>query len=599
MASIVIPAGSESRRARWLQAHSLTPVIGVLVVAILCFFAWKVLDLASSSDQARSDQIGFAAIQAEIEVQHGLEWQAFATHVTPEIAAEVQDSQTAIAAHLVVLEKTAVEDGSPMRHLVADVERVTHMVDREFAAMAAGDRAAAEKIDEEETDPTFAEISRHLEVLSATEAEESRQALSRLRTGTVLGLGGVGAAIVALLILLVSLTRKGAKREAKSLDELRQSQKMDAVGQLAGGVAHDFNNLLTAILGYSELALFRLGEDADPELRVEIEEIAKSGERAAALTRQLLALSRRQTLQSTVFNLNDAVSATEGLLTRLLGTNISIATTLDPRECLVHADHGQIEQVVMNLAINARDAMPQGGVLRIETDAVVLSAADAKRRFHAPAGEYVILRVADNGCGMEASTLQHAFEPFYTTKALGEGTGLGLATVYGIVGQSGGYIALDSEPGDGTVFELLLPRMAGVASPAEPTPSPAAGGNERILLVEDEEVVRQLTRDLLSREGYDVVVAAEGEEALELAREQRFDLVITDMVMPKLSGKIVAARLLGEQPHLPIIFISGYAHDILGEGLGASEAFLQKPFSAQELSLAVRTSLDRSTARAA
>ena len=254
----------------------------------------------------------------------------------------------------------------------------------------------------------------------------------------------------------------------------------------------------------------------------------------------------------------------------------------------------------MNLAINARDAMPEGGVLRIETEAVVLSGAEAQRRFHAPAGEYVILRVADNGCGMEETTLQHAFEPFYTTKALGEGTGLGLATVYGIVGQSGGYISLDSEPGDGTVFELLLPRMAGLAPAADPTPPPAKhGGNERILLVEDEEVVRQLTRDLLSRDGYDVVVAAEGEEALELAREQTFDLVITDMVMPKLSGKIVAARLLGEQSDLPIIFISGYAHDILGEGLGVSEAFLQKPFSAHELSVAVRTSLDRSTARAA
>ena len=386
--------------------------------------------------------------------------------------------------------------------------------------MAAGDEAAAARIDAEETDPAFAHITKDLQRLTAAEEVESRQALNVLKTGTVLGLGGAGAGIVALLCLLAYVNRRAAEQRARSLDELRQSQKMDAVGQLAGGVAHDFNNLLTAILGYSELALLRLGEGADPELRVEIQEIAKSGERAAELTRQLLALSRRQTLQSTVFDLNDAVSGTEGLLKRLLGTNIKIATTLDPRDCLVHADHGQIEQVVMNLAINARDAMPEGGVLGIETEAVVLSAAEAKHRFHAPAGEYVILRVADNGCGMEESTLQHAFEPFYTTKALGEGTGLGLATVYGIVGQSGGYIALDSEPGDGTVFELLLPRMAGVAPTADPTPPPAThGGHERILLVEDEEVVRQLTRDLLSREGYDVVVAAEGEEALELARE--------------------------------------------------------------------------------
>lgn len=201
---------------------------------------------------------------------------------------------------------------------------------------------------------------------------------------------------------------------------------------------------------------------------------------------------------------------------------------------------------------------------------------------------------------MDDDTRQRAFEPFYTTKAPGEGTGLGLATVYGIVTQSGGYISLDSEPGAGTTFELLLPRMGGLAPAAEPTlPPRRRGGSERILLVEDEEVVRNLTRDLLSREGYDVVVAAEGEQALELAREHTFDLVITDMVMPKLSGKSVAARLLSDRPDFPIIFISGYAHDVLGGGLGVSEAFLQKPFSAQELSVAVRTSLDRSAPHAA
>ena len=566
----------------------------------MAFAAWKVLDLAYASDRSRADQIAFGAIQRQIEVQHGLEWESFATGVTPQVAAGLERSQNAIDATLVVLRATAAEDGPAMTALLEDVARVAGAVDRQFAALAAGDKAAAVKIDEEETDPAFLNITQDLEALSAAEVAQSRQALRGLKTGTIFGLGGAAAVIVALLCLLALLTRRAAEQQAKTLGELRQAQKMEAVGQLAGGVAHDFNNLLTAISGYSELALARLDERPDPVLRADIEEIAKSGERAAGLTRQLLAVSRRQTLQATVFDLNDAVSGTESLLKRLLGTHITIATTLAPAATFINADHGQIEQVIMNLAVNARDALPEGGVLRIETEVVALTAGDARERFQAPAGEYVLLRIADNGSGMDEATCQRAFEPFFTTKALGEGTGLGLATVYGIVAQSGGYLALDSEPGVGTTFELLLPRMpvpAGAATPG--LPQPRRGGSERILLVEDEEVVRNLTRDLLSRDGYDVVVAENGEQALEVAAEHVFDLVITDMVMPRISGKAIADRLLSDRPNLPIIFISGYAHDVLGGGLRVTEAFLQKPFSAHDLSAAVRGSLDRATPRAA
>ena len=600
MAGVVIPGASHPRRGRPARVLLSTPMLGVLVVVVLAFVAWKVLELASGSDRSRRAQIALASIEREIAVQHGLEWESFAIgDVSPEVAAGVRTSQSAIAAALVELKAAGVEEAA-LSDMFAAVARVSSAIDRQFSFMASGDRAAAQRVDDEETDPAFDLIAENLQQLSAEEADQSRQARRGLMVGTLLGLGGAAASIVALLWLLAYLTRKAAERQTRTLDELRQSQKMEAVGQLAGGVAHDFNNLLTAISGYSELALSRLDERPDPVLRADIEEIAKSGQRAAGLTAQLLALSRRQTLQPTVFDLNEAVSGTDSLLRRLLGTHIRIVTTLAVGECSIEADHGQIEQVIMNLALNSRDAMPEGGTLRIETEALALTAGEALRRFQAPAGEYVVLRVADNGSGMDEATCRHAFEPFYTTKPLGEGTGLGLATVYGIVGQSGGYIAIDSEPGLGTTFELLLPHVAPLAPAAKPAVVMASGvARERILLAEDEPVVRNLMRTILSRDGYDVVVATDGEDALELSRGQSFDLVITDVVMPKLSGMALAARLLTEQPSLPIIYISGYAHDVGGEDLGASEAFLQKPFSAPALSAAVRASLASSTPRAA
>jgi signal transduction histidine kinase len=594
VAFAVNPPPRKFGASRITRVRVATAVSGLLVVVILTFVAWKILDLASASDRSRQAEIAFAALETEMAVQHGLEWETFATNsVTPEVADGLRASHGAIEAALVQIEDAGVP-ASALAQLVADVRHVSAAIDQQFNLMAAGNKPAARRLDEQKTDPAFAEITKHLQVLTAHEATQSRQARSGLRVGTLLGLGGAAAGIIVLLFLLAFITRRAALMQAETLDELRQSQKMDAVGQLAGGVAHDFNNLLTAISGYSELALSRLDERPDPELRADIEQIAKSGERAAGLTRQLLALSRRQTLQPTVFDLNEAVAGTESLLRRLLGTHIVIATTLDSSECTIQADHGQIEQVIMNLALNSRDAMPEGGVLRIETEAVRLTDGDARERFQAPAGEYVVLRVSDDGSGMEEATRQRAFEPFYTTKAPGEGTGLGLATVYGIVAQSGGFIALESKPGAGTTFELLLPQVALRVAAGEPIRAPATdGGSERILLVEDEEVVRNLTHALLSRKGYDVTVASAGGQALELSRDHCFDLVITDMVMPQMSGRALAERLVSERPSLPIIFISGYAHDVSGGDIDAIGVFLQKPFTAHDLSVAVRTSLDR------
>ncbi|MGZ8782556.1 MAG: response regulator [Gaiellaceae bacterium] len=382
--------------------------------------------------------------------------------------------------------------------------------------------------------------------------------------------------------------------ERKQLqEELRQSQKMEAVGQLAGGIAHDFNNLLTAISGYSELALSRLG-GSDHELRGDIEEIARAGERAAELTRQLLAFSRRQTLQTTVFDLNEAVSDSESLLRRLLGSHIDVLGSLTPYECLVDADRGQVEQILMNLAVNARDAMPDGGTLSIETETIQLDADEAGRRFDASCGRYVLLRVSDTGCGMDADTQAQAFDPFFTTKALGEGTGLGLATVFGSVRQNGGFVTLSSEPGEGTTFEILLPLVAGPVSPPAALPTPThILGTERILLVEDEEIVRTLVQAILLGKGYDVLVAADGEEAIRLSRTEPFDLLLTDMVMPKMSGKELAASLRRTRPGLPVVFMSGYAHDVAGnDEANAAAVFIQKPFASHDLAATVRALLD-------
>jgi PAS domain S-box-containing protein len=379
-------------------------------------------------------------------------------------------------------------------------------------------------------------------------------------------------------------------------EQLRQAQKMEAVGRLAGGVAHDFNNLLTAILGSAELLLGRLGPD-HPE-RVEAEEIRKAAMWAADLTRQLLAFSRQQVLDPQVFDLSAVVADMDKMLRRLVRADITFRTHLAPDLGAVRADPGQIEQVIMNLAVNACDAMPGGGTLTIATANVELGAGHEQEQGPETPGCYVMLTVSDTGMGMTATTQSHIFEPFFTTKERGKGTGLGLSTVYGIVKQSEGYVWLESEPGRGTTFRVYLPRVDAPVEASAPAPVRAAslGGDETILVVEDQEPVRRLTRKVLETQGYAVLAAADGPEALRMAERHpgTIHILVTDVVMPGMSGREVGRRLAAGRPEMRVLYLSGYAddsivrHGVVEPGL----AFLQKPFTPETLSRRVREVLD-------
>ncbi|HUP42759.1 MAG TPA: ATP-binding protein [Thermoanaerobaculia bacterium] len=378
-------------------------------------------------------------------------------------------------------------------------------------------------------------------------------------------------------------------------EQLRQAQKMEAVGRLAGGVAHDFNNLVTTINGYSDLLLTRLAPGAPG--RAELEEIHRAGDRAAALTRQLLAFSRSQVMQPKVLDLNDVVAHAEAVLRSLMGEDVRMATRLAPEPARAKADRGQIEQVILNLTANARDAMPRGGELVMETALVELDGGLGGRDLAVEPGPYVRLAVTDTGEGMAPEVLARAFEPFFTTKEPGQGTGLGLATAYGIVRQSGGYIFATSEPGVGTTFEVYLPRVGAepepVAAPALSTNGHARG--EAILVVEDEDAVRSLIGQILELEGYAVVEAASGREALEVCnRGDRFDLVISDVVMPDMHGPDLGDRIARILPETRLLYISGYPGNAITHrgGLPAGTAFLQKPFSQESLTRKIRELLD-------
>jgi two-component system cell cycle sensor histidine kinase/response regulator CckA len=379
--------------------------------------------------------------------------------------------------------------------------------------------------------------------------------------------------------------------------QFRQAQKMEAVGQLAGGVAHDFNNLLTVILGYTDLLAAKL--DPRSPHSEDLNAIRSAGERAATLTRQLLAFSRRQVLERKVLDLNALTLHTESMLRRLIGEDIHLVTVLDPALRPVFADAGQLEQVIMNLAVNARDAMPRGGKLTIETANVELD--DAYARVHGPVkpGSYVMIAVSDTGVGMNADTLAHIFEPFFTTKERGKGTGLGLATVYGIVKQSGGYIWVYSEVGKGTTFKTYLPLAEGgaAAEPVRPTESPALFGSETVLLVEDEESVRALSRSILKSYGYTVLEAGSGKDGLNVARRYTLPihLLVTDVVMPEMGGSELASRLEDIRPGLPVLYMSGYTDDaVFRHGfLEKGRVFLQKPFTPESLARKVREALGR------
>jgi PAS domain S-box-containing protein len=399
---------------------------------------------------------------------------------------------------------------------------------------------------------------------------------------------------VKLRGLLIDIT------ERKNLeDQLRQSQRVEAVGKLAGGIAHDFNNLVTIISGYGNLLMSRLNED--DAARKDIEEIKKAAERAASLTQQLLAFSRRQVLLPKVLDLNAVLINMEEMLQRLIGEDIDLVSVQDPALGRVKADPGQMEQVIMNLVVNARDAMPKGGKLTIETGNVEIQQSYRTGDVALVPGRYVMLAVSDTGCGMDAETQTRIFEPFFTTKGPGKGTGLGLSTVYGIVKQSGGYVFVYSEASRGTTFKIYLPRIEGSVEPPEQPKIPVAlcGGNETVLLVEDEPGVRVLVRETLQLYGYKVLEARHGYEALLIEQDylNPIHMLISDVVMPQMSGREVADRLASARRDLKVLYISGYTeaavihHGVLDPGT----AFLQKPFAPDDLVRKVREVLDAET----
>lgn len=404
--------------------------------------------------------------------------------------------------------------------------------------------------------------------------------------------------VIGAFAFAIDLTETKRAEEAlqKSREQLVQSQKLESVGRLAGGIAHDFNNMLTAITGYSELALRKL--PADDPVRKNIEEIKKAGDRSAQLTNQLLAFSRRQILQAQVVDINDVILDTSKMLTRLIGENVLLETELSDDLYKVKCDPGQVSQIIVNLVVNARDAMPEGGTILVETSNTNLDAKYAAEHVGVSPGDYVVMTVSDTGIGMDEETRKHVFEPFFTTKEIGKGTGLGLSTVYGIAKQSGGNVWIYSEPGKGTTVKVYLP-VAEVDSPIHRTPQQTNDfrfGSERILLVEDEEAVRRLTSEMLRACGYSVVEAANGQEALETFRksEDKFDMIFTDVVMPQVSGRELADRVLEISPKMKILFTSGYTDNAaLRQGvLDETTNFISKPFSFLALASKIRETLD-------
>jgi len=373
------------------------------------------------------------------------------------------------------------------------------------------------------------------------------------------------------------------------------AQKMEAIGRLAGGIAHDFNNLLTAIIGYSQMSLARL-HSQDP-MRKDIEEVESAGQRAAALTGQLLAFSRKQVVQPQVLALNTVVTGLTKMLQRLIGEDIELETSLDPDAWHVKADRGQIEQIIMNLAVNSRDAMPEGGNLTIETSNVKLDEDYASGHIDASPGPYVMLAITDSGSGMDKETESRIFEPFFTTKEQGRGTGLGLSTVYGIVKQSGGSIGVYSEPGRGTTFKVYLPRVEeSVDTKAGKLQDDCARGTETVLIIEDSDTVRKLARKLLQEDGYTVLEASSGDDGWQISEQHNgpIDLLLTDVVMPGTSGRDIAQRLTARRPRMRVLYMSGYTDDAIVRHrvLDSTAPFIQKPFTRDALIRRVREVLD-------
>ena len=411
------------------------------------------------------------------------------------------------------------------------------------------------------------------------------------------------AAVFGTMVMLTGIflqdsfvrhTRESVELLRSSEDQLRHAQKMEAIGGLAGGIAHDFNNILTAIRTYNNFLLEDLPEGHTS--RREAAGIAKAVDHAANLTRQLLAFSRRQVMQTRVMDLNESVRGLEQILGRVLGSSVEVTTHLDLTLGMVNADPGQIEQVLMNLALNARDAMPEGGRLRIETSNATLDSTYMKQHGAAEPGDYVMVAVRDTGTGMDRATQARIFEPFFTTKENGKGTGLGLAMVYGIVKQSGGYVWVYSEPGQGTTFKIYLPRVDQSVRPIhrDSVRPEDLRGTERILLVEDEEPVREVTARLLRRAGYTVEEHKDGNAALNAfeRNSSAFDILVTDMVMPNMGGRELARRIRASRSDLPIVLMSGYTDDEeLRTNVDSRAVFIEKPFTPELLLGKVREAL--------
>jgi len=466
----------------------------------------------------------------------------------------------------------------------------------EFLSMSAADIRPPEDIPLMRARIRSASVARG--VVSIGEARHRR------KDGVVFDVHVTSSALVfagrsCSLAMAIDITE--SKRAAAALErlegQLRQSQKMEAIGQLAGGVAHDFNNLLGVIIGYSELLLRDLAQGSPAARRMN--EIRSAADRAAALTKQLLAFSRRQVLQPRVLDLNAVVKEAEAMLARVISENIEIATKLAPDLGRVLADPGQVHQVLLNFAVNARDAMPNGGRLTIETRNVEILERDGGAHGGVPPGRYVLMLIGDTGFGMAPEVLEHMFEPFFTTKEKGYGTGLGLATVYGVVTQSGGHVEVESAVGRGTTFKVYLPTADGAEETSTPAPQPKGKAAETILLVEDAAPLREMVQEILEAEGYLVLSAEHAERALQLAAAHAgvIALAITDVVMPGMSGPEAAARLQAARPETRVLFMSGYTDEAIGnEGvLDPGTHFIQKPFSADALLRKVREVLGQGT----
>jgi PAS domain S-box-containing protein len=439
---------------------------------------------------------------------------------------------------------------------------------------------------------------------------ESRWAAQRDRDGRMVGLLEVNRDVTARLQAQTEMQRLEAEAERERLrNKLHEAQRLESLGQLAGGIAHDFNNLLAVIINYAAFVAEDLQAASETDeaerwssTREDVEQIRLAGERASHLTHQLLAFARREVVQPEVVDVNDIVRDIEQLLRRTLGEHVELHSSLAADLHRVLVDPGQVEQILVNLAVNARDAMPHGGALRIDTANMDIDTAYAASRPELSPGSHIRLRVSDTGVGMSSETLQRAFDPFFTTKPAGQGTGLGLATVYGIIQQAGGRSQIYSEPGVGTTVTVLLPATEQATAPVgELAESPPRRCEETILLVEDEDALREVTRRILIAAGYNVIVAINGLDALQVAEAHgaRIDMLLSDVVMPQMNGPLLAERLLAQRPSIRVLLMSGFAQPILDAGghLGAGVALIEKPFAGPALLAKVAQIFEHAEAR--